>query len=343
VPEGRWNSFHPGGKLRLECSFRHGVPEGSAHAWREDGTLLASGQLQQGCVTGKWLFARGTEREERESREARPRQPFAGEWSPASSADLPGWTAVETWVAELCSPRQPAPIPTAAAAATPAPAAQDLAGIPARAQPWTEYERRVLPQLLTLYGSGRSAGADEYVEPLALRKSRPSAPAASPADLVGSRLPLRTFTTADGAALDLDRFLGKQNVLLTILRGFGGQVCVYCSAQTKALAGYADKFAALDTQVVVVFPGPASGLQAFREAYRRTFGAQEKLPYELVYDTDLSLTRALAIEDNIALPTSLLLDRQGIIRWCHVGKDHADRPSAQEILERIAALPKPGR
>lgn len=342
VPAGRWNSFHPGGKLRLECSFENGAPDGSARAWREDGSLLARGRLKDGCVLGKWEFTRERAQEQREAREARPRQPFGGDWSPASSADLPGWLAVETWVAEMCSPRQPAPIQPAVAVQAPAPAPELVSGIPARAQPWTEYERRVLPKLLELYGRGRSAIDDEYEGRPTLRttRSQPAPAVADPGELTGRPLPSRRFTTAEGGTIDLDEFLGKRNVLVTILRGFGGQVCVYCTAQTKALAGYADKFAALDTQVVVVFPGPASGLQAFLEAYRRTFGAGEKLPYALLYDMDLKLTRALHIEDNIAVPTTILLDRQGIVRWCRVAKDYADRPSAREILERIAALPK---
>jgi antitoxin component YwqK of YwqJK toxin-antitoxin module/peroxiredoxin len=341
VPAGRWNSFHSAGKLRLECTFRDGAPDGSARAWREDGSMLASGRLKDGCVIGKWVFTRDGVQEERESKVARPRPSFGGDWSPAGSADLPGWMAVETWVAEMGSPRQPAPIPPAVPPQSSAPASNlaldDPTGIPARAQPWTEYERRVLPDLVKLYGTGSS----EYEGPPALRKSRsrPAAAVATPADLIGRTLPLTRFSTADGE-IDLEAFMGKQNVLVTILRGFGGQVCVYCTAQTKALADFADRFAALDTKVVVVFPGPASGLAAFREAYRRTFGAGEKLPYELLYDTDLTLTRALHIEDNIAVPTSLLLDRKGIIRWCRVAKDHADRPSAQEILAQIAALPK---
>jgi antitoxin component YwqK of YwqJK toxin-antitoxin module/peroxiredoxin len=346
VPAGRWNSFHPGRKLRLECSFDHGVPDGSARAWREDGSLLACGRLKDGCILGKWVFTRDGAQEERAAGDPRPRQPFSGEWSPASSAELPGWLAVETWVAEICSPRQPAPIPpvvaSPSAATAPSPAAEDVSGIPARAQPWTEYERRVLPQLVELYGRGRSARDDEYQGRPVLRTNRsgPAPAVAQPAELIGRPLPLRRFTTAQGAAIDLDEFRGKRNVLVTILRGFGGQVCVYCTAQTKALAGYADKFAALDTQVVVVFPGPASGMQAFLEAYRRTFGEGAKPPYELLYDADLGLTRALHIEDDIAVPTSILLDRQGIVRWCRVAKDHADRPSAQEVLDRIAALPK---
>lgn len=346
LPVGRWNSFHPGGKLRLECTFDRGAPNGTARAWRADGSLLACGRLSDGCVLGKWVFSRGGSQEESETGSARPRQAFGGEWSPAESADLPGWTAVETWVAEICSPRQPAPLqPVAAAqpsARAPNPGSSELSGIPARAQPWTEYERRALPALVKLYGSGRSAADDEYESPPTLRKdsSKPAARVASPADLIGQPLPVKRFTTADGGLIDLDAFVGKHNVLVTILRGFGGQVCVYCTAQTKALADFAAQFAALDTQVVVVFPGPASGLRAFLEAYERTFGAGAKPPYELLYDTDLTLTRALHLEDNIAVPSSLLLDRKGIIRWCRLAKDRADRPAAKEILGQIEALPK---
>jgi peroxiredoxin len=226
----------------------------------------------------------------------------------------------------------------------PIPEPVDHTGIPARAQPWTEYEARVLPDLVKLYSVGLARGSreDEYFSRPVLRGSRPQndEPVATPADLVGRKLPVRRFVTSDGGAVDLDELAGKRNVLLTVLRGFGGQVCVYCTAQTRGLAQFAGEFAAKDTEVFVVFPGPASGLEAFLEAYRRTFGTGEKPPYKLLYDTDLALTRALHIEDNIAVPTSIVLDRKGVVRWCHVAKDHADRPSAQQVLEQIEALPK---
>src|SRR6185295_1216595 len=106
------------------------------------------GRLENGCVVGRWTFRRDGGDEEQESKVARPRPSFGGEWSPASSADLPGWTAVETWVAEASSPLQPAPISPASAPKFAAPDAKlapaDATGIPARAQPWTEYEQRVL-------------------------------------------------------------------------------------------------------------------------------------------------------------------------------------------------------
>jgi len=355
VRRGRWISHHPSGKRRLECVFDDGEPNGRACAWREDGLLLASGSLKNGCLVGEWLFSRGAEEQKIELQSPRPRQSYGGEWSPASSADLPGFTAVETWIAEMCAPRQPAPIRVTTEATTTASAAivsdskphatplapEDLSAIPARAQPWTEYETSALPSLVKLYSAGPSNDAEDWNAPAIPRKyTKLGASAARSEELVGRALPITRFSTADGGVIDLGELVGKRNVLVTILRGFGGQVCVYCAAQTKALAEFAGDFTALDTEIVIVYPGPASGLGAFIDAYHRTFGAGEKIPYKLLYDTDLALTRALHIEDNIAVPTSLVIDRKGIVRWCHVAKDYTDRPSAREVLKAIKALAK---
>lgn len=357
VPVGRWVSHHRSGALRMECNFRDGAPNGRARAWRDDGTLLARGELNDGCLVGEWTFWRGSAPETIDVRSARPRQSFSGEWSDASSAEQLGLMSIETWVAELCAPRQPAPMHETAASARPIPestaaashvvAAEEVSSIPARAQPWTEYETRALSELVKRYGSGKIRNTRDEEDwdatsPRA-RGAKRELDVASAADLLGRTLPLKRFTTADGGRIDLDDYLGKRNVLVTILRGFGGQVCVYCAAQTKGLADFADAFDALDTEVVVVYPGPATGLTAFLEAYRRTFDVREKLPYKLLYDTGLGLTRALHIEDNIAVPTSILLDRKGIIRWCHVARDYADRPSAQQVLDQISALAKKER
>jgi alkyl hydroperoxide reductase subunit AhpC len=61
----------------------------------------------------------------------------------------------------------------------------------------------------------------------------------------------------------------------------------------------------------------------------------------MLYDADLQLVDALGLRDNIAVPSSLLLDKQGVVRWSHVGQSHADRPAATEILEQIEALERP--
>ncbi len=347
VQTGRWISRHPNGTVRLECTFDKGTPNARAWAWRADGSALATGTLQNGCVVGEWSIWRGTAEEKHTFENARPRQSVVGDETSTTSTELSEIAQVELWLAQTCAPLQPAPIRSVPAAMTSNTASQhtseDVGSIPARAQPWTEYELGALPALVQLYGPGKSKVSDgEGWDSSGSRPTRGKAPAsiASSDDLVGHKLPLKQFTTADGRPFDFAELEGKRNVLITILRGFGGQVCVYCAAQTKGLADFAADFAAHDTQVVVLYPGPKSGFAAFLEAYRRTFGADAKVPYELLYDTDLALTRALHIEDNLAMPTSILLDRNGVIRWSHVGKDYADRPSAREILGRIEKLPK---
>jgi hypothetical protein len=52
----------------------------------------------------------------------------------------------------------------------------------------------------------------------------------------------------------------------------------------------------------------------------------------------MKLVEGLGIVDNIAVPSVLLLDKQGLIRWSHVAKDLSDRPSATQILKQLEAL-----
>lgn len=349
VPAGRWNSYHPGGKLRMECCFSKGKPNGRACAWREDGKLLASGSLEDGCVTGEWVFYRGSTEDKRVFKETRPHQAFSGDWSPASSAENPGCTVVETWLAELCSPRQPAPIPAVPSPVTPVPLPTPVSDnppdIPVPPQLLTEYEIKALRELAKLYGSGIPDRHDEedWTSVPQRMNPTPKTGVATPADLKGRKLRLKHFKTADGGKINLDDYAGKKNVLVTILKGFGGQVCVYCEAQTKGLEDYADEFAALDTEVVIVYPGPENGMKAFLEAYQDDLGAGEKPTHKLLYDSELTLTRELRIKHSMAVPTSILLDRNGIIQWSHVAKDDRERPSAEDVLKEIAALPKDNR
>ena len=68
------------------------------------------------------------------------------------------------------------------------------------------------------------------------------------------------FPAANGKDLDLATLRGKR-VLLVVLRGFTTQVCVYCFAQTTELAPLAQRWAGLDCEVVVLFPGAKSRLE----------------------------------------------------------------------------------
>lgn len=345
--QGLWVGLHGQGEVWLACTFVDDVPQGVTRVVRMDGTLWAHGLVVNGSLQGRWSWDGGSRDDTYAT--ARPRLPWSGAWSTTACAQ-PVCSDVERWLAELSSPLQPAPLVATAPQAT-EPAVAELAAVaattptlPARAQPWTEFEEQALPELVKIYGSGTEAnllGMDGYEMPIGRQVAlQQPDEVAKPGDHLGKRLPVRSFVTPQEGRFDLDRNLGRKHTLVVVLRGFGGQVCVYCTAQTKALAKEAARFAALDTDVLVVFPGPSSGLDAFVEAYERTFGKGERPPYTLAYDSDMKLVDALGIVDNIAVPSVLLLDKQGLIRWSHVAKDLSDRPSTAQILKQVEALPR---
>jgi len=155
---------------------------------------------------------------------------------------------------------------------------------------------------------------------------------------LGRPFPITQFRVADGRTLDLASFQGRK-VLIVVLRGFASGVCVYCDAQTKALSADDARGALLDlgVETLLVYPGPESGWEAFLAAWRRG-GRSAQPPYPCLFDKDLELVNALGIPERLALPTSLILDEEGIVRFVYVGRNAADRPSARRLVEAIREL-----
>ena len=345
---GLWTGRHAAGGIWLGALFESDQPQGLVQACDAQGHLLAEGSVRQGALIGRWRFATAEGWREETYELARPRRAHDGSWSEERVGAIDS-AALERWLAELASPLQPPPALPAAPLAE-APLRERLldsppAPPPARAQPWTAYERQILPRLIELYATGSASATDSDGYQVAAGRSvalRDPEGVAKPGEHLGRRLPLTRFARAGSSEpFDLDALRGKRNVLLVILRGFGGQVCIYCTAQLKALGKERARLERGDTEVCIVYPGPKSGLDAFREAWNLTFGYGQEPPWAMLYDADLALVDALGIRDNIAVPSSLLLDKQGLVRWSHVGQSHADRPTALEILEQIESLARP--
>jgi peroxiredoxin Q/BCP len=159
-------------------------------------------------------------------------------------------------------------------------------------------------------------------------------------DLMDVTLPPFRLIGSDGRVFDPASLKGKKNLLLVFLRGFSGQVCIACSTQTSALAKMADRFEALQTQILLVYPGPAASLPAFLKAVS-DLDAATTLPFPLLLDPELLATKRLGIEGSLALPTSILVDRQGIVRFAYAGKRYDDRPPIRVLLEQAKAINHP--
>jgi hemoglobin len=156
-------------------------------------------------------------------------------------------------------------------------------------------------------------------------------------DLMGSKLEQTKFFAMDGSILDLKELEGKKKVVLVIMRGFAGTVCINCSTQTISLSDNIEAFRSRNAEVVLVYPGEAETLPTFLDAVRSLRDGFAP-PFPVVLDVDLAAVRTFRIEGSLAKPTSLVLDEQGVVRYAYVGKQPADRPSVKDLLAALDGI-----
>lgn len=343
---GVWASHHRGGALRATVEFIRYGPIGRFTAHDADGALIATGNLADGTVQGSWRV-RGANGLTAVQLPLEPAAPFDRTWSDAAiAATADPADVARRWLAELCSP--PDVQPTPAAPTTPAPTPpHDPIGqrleAPTDPGTFTVREREELAMLRRYYDDGwlprgQTLGARYGGTPGDARLGNGNPTLAEAA--VGKPLPVARFPTPGGEPLDLGALRGKR-VLFVMLRGFTSGVCVYCCAQTGDLAPHALDFAQLDCEVVVMYPGSRSQLEAFTAACKAEFG-DAPAPYRLVYDQDLALAQALGLVGNLARPAAFALDRDGIVRSAYVAEsieNTADRPCVRDLMRWISRLP----
>lgn len=72
-----------------------------------------------------------------------------------------------------------------------------------------------------------------------------------------------------------------------------------------------------------------------------------KLTFIVVFDPDRDTIRQYGVlnpASGLAAPSTFVIDRQGIVRYRHIGTSAADRPDVREVLEavrKIAGAAKP--
>ena len=98
----------------------------------------------------------------------------------------------------------------------------------------------------------------------------------------------------------------------------------------------------LDTEVCVLYPGNEDRLEAFRDEYVRNWNRQG-IPDQLMlsYDPGYQLVKRLDIgppDNDMAKPTTLIVDKEGVVQYAYVGTDEADRPTATLLLDKLKAI-----
>ena len=76
----------------------------------------------------------------------------------------------------------------------------------------------------------------------------------------------------------------------------------------------------------------------------RQLAEQTKAPFPVLSDVNVDTTVAYDIfESGIAVPSSYIIDRDGIIRWKYIGTSPGDRPSTELLLEHAQTFSRAAR
>ncbi len=354
---GMWITWNADGSQRVCGVFEEDVPVGAWLARRGNGEVLASGEMQDGRMSGTWTIGSFSGEREWRAEGVRPPEPIFGRWSEASLVDRDQpESVVGTWISEMRSTVEPTAVIAVAGdweqgvaatlVAEPLGAFADVRPeAPVQALPITVREEREFESYVNMYGidPGPLTGdaASKYGAARSASSSRTGGDEAKAARILGKQLDSSAFIDTNGQKIDLVDYRGRK-VVFIVLRGFNGGICVYCMAQTKAYCkeGAFDEFQNLGVDVLVLFPGTKGKVDEFARAYERAAGEMD-IPYKILReDPEMGLPKELDILANevSAFPTTLVIDETGVVRFAYVGVDKGDRPSAKMVLDALREM-----
>lgn len=162
-------------------------------------------------------------------------------------------------------------------------------------------------------------------------------PQKRPAVAVGDMAPDFVATNAEGKQFRLSDLRGSA-VLLKVFRGYW---CPYCVAELAQLDKHAGQFAAMGVSLV--------GLSSDRVDELQPFARKQKWSIELLADPTLAVHRLYNVQHRkfaarrgpfreIAIPTTVLIDKDGKVLLIEQTADFRVRPQADMLLAKTRAL-----
>ncbi|HEY4380120.1 MAG TPA: peroxiredoxin family protein [Acidobacteriaceae bacterium] len=157
---------------------------------------------------------------------------------------------------------------------------------------------------------------------------------------VGAKAPDFTLSTPSGKAVKMSAEQRGHTLVLVVLRGFPGYQCPFCVKQVHDFVDHASEFAARDTRVLLVYPGPPADLDQHAKEFLEK---QAELPANivLVTDPDYTVTNLYGLRwdapHETAYPSTFVLDKKGMVVFEKISRSHGDRLSAQDALDHLPA------
>jgi peroxiredoxin len=161
--------------------------------------------------------------------------------------------------------------------------------------------------------------------------------ASADAPKVGDMAPDFTLKTPGGEPVRLATLREKGPVVLIVLRGWPGYQCPICTRQVAELIGKSSEIAASRSQVVLVYPGPANGLEGHGEEFVR--GKALPANFHFVVDPDYAFTKAYDLRwdapKETAYPSTFVVDTGGRITFAKISRSHGDRAKVGDVLQAL--------
>lgn len=149
------------------------------------------------------------------------------------------------------------------------------------------------------------------------------------------------FTSLEGQTVELRSLLQPgRKMILVVMRGFGGEICKFCTTQAARLISNYSKFTDRDTDIVIIYPVASEQDSSRLQELQLAIAAQLQVPHlqiplPMFLDVNLQAVKQLGIQKNLAKPATYIFDSEGNIRFAYVGSHLADRPSIQALLDEI--------
>jgi peroxiredoxin len=93
---------------------------------------------------------------------------------------------------------------------------------------------------------------------------------------------------------------------------------------------------------VFVYPGPADGLKAHAEEFKKWRGKEWPKEFLYVLDPDYTMVNAYGLRwdapKETAYASTFVLDGKGMVRFAKTSRTHGDRAKADDVLAEVKKL-----
>jgi peroxiredoxin len=142
-----------------------------------------------------------------------------------------------------------------------------------------------------------------------------------------------------GKSVKLSESTKNGPVVLVVLRGYPGYQCPLCTQQVAQFVTRAQEFRDKRATVLLVYPGPATGLKLHADEFVNGKSLPEN--FQLLLDPDFKFTKSYHLRWDVAretaYPATFVIDMDRKVRLAKVSKSHGDRAQVADVLKALPA------